>query len=153
MTYLVKKIGSHLHQWFIDSISGDKICLCGATKGINEKRKYHNHSMTYNGHTYHSKLEANYAAELDLRVRAGDIQSWERQVKLDLKVNDYHIANYYIDFIVLHKNGTYEFCEVKGMEMDLWKMKWKILEATFDDHKRTLDDWLTVIKEVNTRYR
>lgn len=153
MTYLVKKRGSHSHRWFVDSISGDMVCLCGVTKGLNEKRKYHNHSQTYNGHTYHSKLEANYAVELDLRVKAGDIKNWERQVKLDLKVNGMHIANYYIDFIIQHKNGNYEFVEVKGMEMDLWKMKWKILEATFDDHKRTPDDWLTVIKEVNTRYR
>ena len=153
MTYIVKNKGSHLHQWFIDSISGDKCCLCGVIKGINEKRKYHNHSTTYNGHTYHSKLEANYAAELDLRVRAGDIKSWERQVKLDLKVNGYHINNYYIDFVIKHNSGAYEFLEIKGMELEPWKTNWKILEATFEDHKRTLDDWMTVVKEVNTRYR
>ena len=152
MTYFVKKKGSHSHRWFIDANSRDMVCLCGVTKGLNEKRKYHNHSTTYNGHTYHSKLEANYAVELDFRLKAGDIKGWERQVKLDLKVNGYHISNYYIDFIIQHNNGVYEFTEIKGMEMDLWKMKWKILEATFDDHKRTPDDWLTVIKEVNTWY-
>jgi hypothetical protein len=33
------------------------------------------------------------------------------------------------------------------MEMDLWKLKWKILEATFDDFKEHPDDRLTVIKQ------
>ena len=108
MTYLVKN-RSHLHQWFIDSISGDKICLCGATRGINEKRKYHNHSMTYNGFIYHSQLEANYAAELDLRVRAGYSKLGAPSEVRPQDKNDYHIANYYIDFIVFIKTEHMNF--------------------------------------------
>lgn len=66
MVYFQKYRGSHSHRFFVDANTGDKVCLCGITKGIEEKRaKYHNHSQTYNGITYHSKLEANYAAELD----------------------------------------------------------------------------------------
>ena len=34
----------------------------------------------YNGAVYDSKLEAGYAQELDLRIRAKDLKSWERQV-------------------------------------------------------------------------
>jgi hypothetical protein len=49
--------------------------------------KYGAKSATYNGHTYHSMREANYAADLDLRVRAGELKEWRRQVPIDLIVN------------------------------------------------------------------
>ncbi|MEK7578742.1 MAG: DUF1064 domain-containing protein [Patescibacteria group bacterium] len=154
MVYYQKYKGSHLHKWFVDANTGDKVCLCGVTKGNEVKRaKYHNHSQTYNGITYHSKLEANYAAELDYRIRAGDVKSWERQVKLDLRINGKHITNYFIDFVVKLKDCSYQFTEIKGMVLGEWLLKFKILEATFDDHKRTPDDVLLIIKEVNTTFR
>ena len=85
--------------------------------------KYHSITNQYNGLTYHSKLEAAYAQELDIRVKAGDIKSWDRQVKLDLKVNGQHICNYYIDFIIHHNDGTKEFVEIKGFETEVWRLK------------------------------
>ena len=109
--------------------------------------KYHSKTQTVGGVTYHSKLEAAYAEELILRQKAGDIKSWERQVKLDLRVNGTHITNYFIDFIITHNDDRREFLEVKGFETEVWRMKWKILEATFDDHKTGPDDSLTVIKQ------
>lgn len=110
--------------------------------------KYHSKSTAYAGNVYHSKLEAGYAQELDLRIKAKDIKSWDRQVKLDLKIDGQHITNYYIDFIIHHNDGSREFTEVKGFETELWRMKWKILEATFDkEFKEHPDDRLTVIKQ------
>lgn len=109
--------------------------------------KYHAHSTQYEGQTYHSKLEAAYAQELDLRVKAKDIKGWDRQVRLDLKVNGMHICNYYIDFIAYNNDGSKEYIEVKGFETEVWRMKWKILEATFDEFKDDPDDSLTVIKQ------
>ena len=158
MTYFVKKTGSHSHRFFVDLHTGNKYCLCGAEqkpKRIGEKResKFHNHSSVHNGISYHSKLEANYAVQLDYRKQCGDVINWERQVKLDLKINGIHITNYYIDFVVELKNGSFEFTEIKGLEMDLWKIKWAILEATFEDHRRTPDDKLLVVKEVSTKFR
>lgn len=153
MTYFVKKTGSHSHGWFIDANSGDKVCKCGVIKGNNEKRKYHNHTQVHNGIQYHSKLEANYAAQLDYRIQAKDIKGYERQVKIPLKINDILIANYYIDFIVEENDGHFVWTEIKGMELPVWQMKWRILEATFKDHRRTPDDELLVVKEVSTRFR
>ncbi len=109
--------------------------------------KYHAKSTAYEGSVYDSKLEAAYAQELDLRVRAKDIKSWERQIKLELKVNKTKICDYRIDFIIHHNDDSREFVEVKGMELPLWKLKWKILEATFDDFKQHPDDRLSVIKQ------
>ena len=114
--------------------------------------KYHSKSTQYEGVVYHSKLEAAYAQELDLRAKAKDIRSWECQVKLDLKVNGVHITNYYIDFVVTHNDGSREFVETKGFETETWRLKWKILEATFDDFKQDPDDRLTVIKQSAMRF-
>lgn len=119
------------------------------TYHVKTENKYHAISQTYNGITYHSRFEAGYAATLDLSVKAKEIKSWQRQVKLDLRVNSQHITNYYIDFIITHLDGSREFVECKGMELDLWKMKWLILEATFDEFKQNPDDKLTVLKQTN----
>jgi len=116
--------------------------------------KYRAKSTEYGGHVYHSKLEAAYACELDLRKKAKDIKDWERQVKLDLRVNGVHITNYYIDFIVTHNDESREYVEVKGMEMEVWKIKWAILEAVFDtDFRKHPDDKLMVIKQSSMRFR
>jgi len=127
--------------------------------------KYKAKSSVYNGISYHSKLEANYAAELDLRVRAKDIKRWERQVKieinfkyikkqwiltdevgLDLKnklIQFRHFRNYFMDFVVYHNDGSIEYIECKGMETEVWKMKWHLTEMIFKDHP-TIN--LTIVK-------
>ena len=101
------------------------------TQGMTYKyaTKYHNVRQTYNGYSYMSKLEAGQAFELDVRMKAGEIISWERQVKIDLQAYGKHICNYYIDFVATRKDGIKEYIEVKGMETDVWKMKWKMFEA------------------------
>ena len=154
MTFIKKPFGLHTHRWMIEYNTGDEWCKCGAKRGEKKAKgkkgsKLHNTSAEYNGIIYHSQLEARYAAELDMRIRAGDIVSWERQVRLDLKVNGVHICNYYIDFIAHKKDGSREFVEVKGFELPLWQMKWKILEATFDDFKKHPDDSLIVMKQAS----
>ena len=110
--------------------------------------KYHAKSTSYGGNVYHSKLEAAYAQELDLRVKAGDIKDWERQVKLDLRVEDKHVANYYIDFVVHHNDGSREFVEIKGMVLPLFQIKWRIFENTFDKYfRKHPDDCITLVKQ------
>jgi hypothetical protein len=99
---------------------------------------------TVNGVLYDSKFEGNYAGELELRKRMGDIKSWERQVKIPLVYNGYHIANYYIDFIVHHNDGRTEYIECKGYPHEVWKMKWKIFESLYADLPDVL---LTVIQQ------
>jgi len=96
--------------------------------------KYGNKSIVYNGIQYASKIEAGYAAELDLRKKAGDIKGWDRQVKVSLDVNGFHIANYYCDFVVYHNDETKEYVEIKSnftYNMDVWRLKRKLMEATF----------------------
>lgn len=97
----------------------------------------------YNGVMYHSKKEAGYAKELDIRFKAGDIKDVKRQVKISLDVNGYHITNYFIDFVIEHNDGRKEYIEVKGFETPEWKMKWKIFEALYSGDKNNI---LTVVK-------
>ena len=116
------------------------------------KNKYKAISTLYNGTVYHSKLEAQFAEDLDWRVKAKDIKYWERQVKIPINVywdrfnrpvltctdglvlkkkgkEFIHITNYFIDFVVTHNDNTKEYVEVKGVETDLWRQKWKLTEA------------------------
>ncbi len=95
----------------------------------------------FKGVLYHSKKEAGYAADLDLRLQARDIKDWSRQEKISLDVNGYHIANYYVDFKIVHTNGDIEYVEVKGFETPEWRLKWKLFEALYSRDYR-----LTIVK-------
>lgn len=79
-----------------------------------------------------SKFEAGVANALTLMKRAGEIKDFEEQVKIPLVVNGFHICNYYIDFVIKHNDGTTEYREAKGFATDVWKLKWKLFEALYD---------------------
>lgn len=99
--------------------------------GISRGNKYHAKKAEGVGGLYHSKRERDYAGELDLRQKAKDIKSWGRQLKMSLDVNGFHIANYFIDFVVFHNDETTEYVEVKGFETPEWRLKWKLFEALY----------------------
>ncbi|MCA9329216.1 DUF1064 domain-containing protein [Candidatus Saccharibacteria bacterium] len=112
--------------------------------------KYNAVKQTYNGYSYDSKFEAKCAYELDLRQRAGEIQSWERQFKISIDINGTHICNYYCDFRLLLNDNSYELLEAKGIETDVYRIKRKLLEAVWlPEHP---DHIYTVVKQTNSRY-
>ncbi len=86
----------------------------------------------YGGTKYHSQAEANYARELDLRVCAGDIIDWDRQIRCPLFVNGARIGMIVVDFLLLHKDGSVEYVEIKGHPTELWRFKWRVFEACSD---------------------
>ena len=93
--------------------------------------KYGAHKHEYNGRVYHSIKEANYAAELDLLIKAGEVSEWTPQFKIDLKANGRHICTYIPDFLVTLPDGSQELHEVKGYMTETYRIKRKILEATY----------------------
>jgi hypothetical protein len=105
--------------------------------------KYSNIKQTYDGYSYDSKFEAQYAAQLDILCKGKVIKKWERQVKIDLRIKGVHICNYYIDFVVHHPDGIREYVEVKGFETDVWKLKWKMFEALYGGKANTK---LTIVR-------
>ena len=95
--------------------------------------KYSSVCQTYNGHSYHSRKEANYAYILDIRKKAGEIKEIVPQFKLEIYVKGKKICNYYVDFKVVLPDGLVEFHEVKGFETDLWRLKWKLAQALLEE--------------------
>lgn len=68
-----------------------------------------------------------------MRIKAGEIMHYDRQVKIPLDFNGYHIANYYIDFVAYRTDGVTEYIEAKGMPSEVWRLKWKLFEALYGD--------------------
>ena len=90
----------------------------------------------YNGEMYDSKREADYAFELNMRVRAGELRDWKRQVPIDLTVNGVKICTYRIDFLEIAKDDGEMWTEVKGHETPDWKLKWKLFKALYPERKK-----------------
>lgn len=110
--------------------------------------KLHNVRKTYNGITYQSKLEAKYAMDLDLLMKSdnSDIKEWIPQVKISLDINGEHICNYYIDFVIEYNDGRKKYVEVKGLEMPLWRLKWRLFLALYKDQIESGEIEVEVVK-------
>lgn len=103
------------------------------TKKYQNRNKYKAVRQTFKGRSYHSKKEAQYAAELEWRLKAGEIVEYIPQYPLRLYVNEKKICNYFIDFKVIYPDDTVELVEVKGFETDVWRLKWKLTQALLDE--------------------
>ena len=92
---------------------------------------------TYNGVLYASKKEATFAQELDLRVKAGELSFWLRQVPFLLRGG----FTYRLDFMVfcsddrLHGHAfplwDIQCYEVKGYETPVGRLKRKQCEFLY----------------------
>ncbi len=94
-----------------------------------KRNKFSAVKKSYNGRTYHSALEADYAMQLDLRKKAGEIKEIIPQYKISIDINGVHITNYFMDFKVILPGEEIEMHEVKGFETDLWRIKWRLARA------------------------
>lgn len=81
----------------------------------------------YEGVQYASKKEARYAQELDLRVRAGEVVFYLRQVPFHLPGG----VVYRVDFAEFATNGEVHFVDVKGMRTKDYITKKKLVEALY----------------------
>lgn len=102
--------------------------------------KYHAKKQEFNGERYDSKFEARVAADLDLRLRAGDIKAVERQVDFPFVVNGKRLGRfvYRADFLVTHNDGSKEIVEAKGMIMPIFKLKWELMQVCYPEYKFTM---------------
>lgn len=97
------------------------------------KNKYGAKRAEHNGVSYHSKLEAEYAADLDYRLRAGDIAGWKRQIHIPIVSHGVRFGTYIVDFLIEHNDGTLEYVEVKGKGLSAGMNKFRWLEKIFRD--------------------
>lgn len=93
--------------------------------------KYGAKKTVYNNLKYDSKMEATYAQDLDLRLYSGELKDIQRQVRISLDVNGYHICNYIVDFVLTYADDSVELVEVKGFATEVYRLKRKLLEATY----------------------
>lgn len=95
--------------------------------------KYGAKKADYGGRMYHSKLEAKYAQDFDTLLKSGKLKEVIPQYKVGLRVYDQHICNYYVDFKLVWDDDSEELVEIKGFATDTWRLKWKLLEAIYNE--------------------
>lgn len=84
-------------------------------------------------HIHDSRDEARYCNVLQLRLKAGDIQSFTGQKKVDVYINGKQVFYMRVDFEVITNEGKRELHEYKGAESPEWKIKSKILRAVYPE--------------------
>lgn len=100
--------------------------------------KFKNTWTEFEGVKYQSSREAAFAQKIKLMEMAGEVVSWDRQVKLPLAVHGKLVCNYVIDFRLNLSGGRVVLVEVKGMMTPDWKIKWRLLEAMMES-----EEWRT----------
>lgn len=106
----------------------------GATlveRPTNSRAKFHNVKAVYRGMRFDSTGEAEYAAHLDLRVKAGELVDWEQPKPIVLlnapKARDR--VTYKPDFFVIPREGYAFYVDYKGSgitETQAWRIKVKL---------------------------
>ena len=97
------------------------------------KNKYGAKRVRIDGHTFHSKREAERYKELKLLQEAGEIRDLELQPRFSLRgeAGD-HIGYYIADFRYREgENGVEIIEDVKGYETELFKWKKRHFEADY----------------------
>jgi hypothetical protein len=104
-----------------------------------KKNKYRNQKVEVDGITFHSRKEANFYSDLLIKKNAKLITDFEKQVQYDIRVNDIHIAKYFLDFKVINLDGSINYYDVKGKDKvsgkwittDVFALKEKLVEAIY----------------------
>jgi hypothetical protein len=102
--------------------------------GIEPTQTTSKYKAVRTGH-YHSRKEARYAADLELRRKAGEISFWLEQVPFRLPGD----TVYRLDFAVFEKFDEFggnllwriKWVEVKGKDLQLGKIKRKQTEELY----------------------
>ncbi len=98
-------------------------------KGQNKRKsKYRANKVSVDGHTFDSQKEADYYAELKIRLKAGEINGFCLQPTFILAPN----LKYKADFIVFNKDKEPEVIDVKGFKTKEYIAKKKVFEDKFN---------------------
>jgi len=93
----------------------------------NLRHKFNAKPTVYDGIRFDSKKEGNYYLDLKLRIKAGEVIFFLRQVPFYLPGG----GKLVLDFLEFHTDGTAHFVEIKGFETKEWKIKKRIVEAIY----------------------
>jgi hypothetical protein len=95
--------------------------------------------MEIDGYIFDSKKEAEFYGSLKLKKQAGLIKDFQMQVKYDIVVNTIHIANYFLDFLVVNLDDSIDYIDIKGkdaktnkfIKTGVFALKKKLVEAIY----------------------
>lgn len=102
--------------------------------------KYGNAKTEYGGYKYDSKYEARVAQELELRQKAGEFTSIDRQYRIKLYVylpdgSKADLFTYVCDFRCTRPDNSFLLVEAKGHVTDTYRTKRKVLDLVWlPDH-------------------
>ena len=85
------------------------------TKG----HKYNAKATVIDGIRFDSAKEGRYYSQLKLRVQAGDVLFFLRQVPIHLPGQ----TRLVVDFLEFHSDGTCHLVDVKGMQTEVFRLK------------------------------
>lgn len=91
--------------------------------------KYHNVKTEIDGLKFDSKAEAKYYGVLKMRKLAGEIDSFDCQVRFDLIVNGFNSGFYKADFVTYKNGERLEVIDVKGVATQVFRLKKKLMKA------------------------
>ena len=77
-------------------------------------------------------------AELDLRIKVGEIKSWRRQVSFRLPRLGVKKCSLIVDFVVTLPDGSERVEEVKGFASPEWRVKWAWFETDYPDVEKAV---------------
>ena len=97
--------------------------------------KYNARKTEYNGVVYDSGREAQYAADLDLLLKSGQLARVDRQVPFVFEMFGKKICKYIIDFKLTAPGGNVVYVDVKGFKTPVFNLKWKMFLAWLAEHE------------------
>lgn len=94
--------------------------------------KYGARTAEYQGQRVDSKAEAELWRSLDLRLHAGAIRGYERQVPFVLQDGPRAVKiTVIVDFVVSNLDGSVEILECKGVVTPVWSLKLRLLRVKY----------------------
>lgn len=94
---------------------------------MRQRHKFNAVRTESDGINFDSKKEARYYEQLKLRVAAGEVIFFLRQVPIHLPGG----VRYVVDFQEFHADGTVRFIDVKGVQTASFIAKKKMVESLY----------------------
>jgi hypothetical protein len=92
-----------------------------------KRHKYNAKPTEVDGIRFDSKKEAQYYSALKLRIKAGEVVTFLRQVPIHLPGKTKQV----VDFLEFHADGTAHMVDVKGKETETFRLKRRQVEELY----------------------
>jgi hypothetical protein len=115
-----------------DQMSAEEFAAYNESKG--KVGKYLSKRVTIDGMKFDSIKEGEYYGVEKMKLRAGEIKSFRRQVRYKIVINGIKICTYVADFVEYFHDGTIRVIDVKSdftRTLSLYVLKKKLMLALY----------------------